>query len=400
MVSCVSHAFGMAYCSLRRVSSASASRPYARTTEVYMSALSDLPKRARECASRSSSDSLSRGVRLNSALMRWSSSTCQIRRRLVVGYQVSAAIERFHKSADACREHRFTLPRFTARPQIDHVLLASVARFAARRLLLTMAMKRSDFHGDGCVAFKGGVVRPFPIPEMRLPMSLHEVLNALAGSACTPRLQVSYDRFVDPRVHILLPEKEKKGSPCFSLECGRWGCCVGSADCPDDCHVSVLHAPHLCYVVGTLAEDVMNGEDWTLFFLALSLCETKTEILGLSAALRGRVIRALGRKGAHVLALALLRLPVDESGFVLEELSHAFSAPTWPDSDEISRMTTWILLHMHWHPGFARFLYHLRAAQFARGDAYSAASRSSYVGPRQHCPPVVRAEEGGGEEGT
>ena len=125
VVSCVSHAFGMAYyCSLRRVS-APASHPYPRTTEVYMSALGDGGEESkgvsfeavkRQLAERHAAELSTHALEFvdlpNSAAAL--KEVLHAGFPVVVGYQVSAAIERFHRSAGACREHGFILPRFAA----------------------------------------------------------------------------------------------------------------------------------------------------------------------------------------------------------------------------------------------------------------------------------------------
>jgi C1A family cysteine protease len=126
-VSCVSHAFSMAYyCALRKAD-AQESYTYPRTTELYAAALEESSDRGRGVSFGAISNRIGQKHarefdKYNLRVTELPNSVADLKNVLqrgfpiVVGYQVNSAIERFHKSNDACKEHGFILPSFSADP--------------------------------------------------------------------------------------------------------------------------------------------------------------------------------------------------------------------------------------------------------------------------------------------
>ena len=126
-VSCVAHAFGVAYyCSLRRVGSGQ-NYEHPKTTEMYLAALSDggqegkgvsFPAVQRQFSEKHSADFLRNSLNFVELENSVDDAKGMLLRGfpIVVGYQVNATIERFHKSISACKEHGYILPSFRHDP--------------------------------------------------------------------------------------------------------------------------------------------------------------------------------------------------------------------------------------------------------------------------------------------
>ena len=127
-VSCVSHAFSMAYyCALRNIG-ANEAFIYPQTDKLYHAALADSSDQKRGVSFSAVARHLRNHFQDSFAshdlqIFHLPNERMDIKSALVagypviVGYQVNPDIEKFHKHANVCKYHAYILPRFATNPE-------------------------------------------------------------------------------------------------------------------------------------------------------------------------------------------------------------------------------------------------------------------------------------------